>query len=130
MRRQVFGKQYDRCPEVCHVIRIMSLLVILFLAATEGQAAVVQDTVYTEGTWNFQRQDCGCPPCIQNCGFEWHDHFDMTFVYIFSPPLGQAIHAYSGAIPLGDVPIDSVRQAPLTGYVLDINAQANEEFQV
>jgi hypothetical protein len=111
--------------------RVAALLIALCLVTVSGVAGaeVVQDTVHTGNTWSFKTGDCGCPPCLEGCGFEWSDYFDMVIVFIFSPPLGTALHAYSGVIPLGDVPIDSVRQAPLTGYTFDINAQENEVFQ-
>jgi hypothetical protein len=114
--------------------RVAAFLIALTCLVTVSDVAaaeVVQDTVYTINTWSFRTGDCGCPPCIGGCsGFEWSDYFDMVIVFIFSPPLGTALHAYSGVIPLGDVPNDSVRQAPLTGYTNDINSQENEEFQV
>jgi hypothetical protein len=103
---------------------------LLPIVAKDARSEVVPDTVRSAGTWSFERADCGCPPCIENCPLSYGPQFfDIAMFFVTSPPLGQVLLTYFGGIALGDVPIDSVQQAPSTGYSDAIVADQNEEFQ-
>jgi hypothetical protein len=82
------------------------------------------------GSWIFNDGNCGCPPCDYACNIDQLPRLDLKWIYIFDPPLGNALCTPVGGQPLGDVPLDSVEVAPTAGYAVRIDSSYNEEFQV
>ena len=102
------------------------------LAPTYTSAELYSGFATTPNSWVFARFDCGCPPCTQGCGSYPYRApvLDFELGFVTSPPLGEVLFSHYGVIPLGIVPLDSVRVAPTDGYVDRIAADLNEEFQV
>jgi len=119
-----------RLPAVISILTA-AFLSICFLQKRDMVQAHVIDTEVTRltSTWDFSKADCGCPPCRESCRREDEAYYDCDLIFIFDPPLGNALITFAGGLPLGDVPIDSVDSVPVDGYAQSISANLNEQFQ-
>jgi hypothetical protein len=112
---------------ICGAFTIFSLaLPVVPLVHSEilrGSASMIG------GSWVFEDGNCGCPPCIHACSYDELYRLDLAWIYIFDPPLGNALCTPEGGQALGDVPLDSVEVAPASGYGFLIDAEENEELQ-
>jgi hypothetical protein len=104
---------------------------LLLLLAVPCCGEVLADSVLSPTwTWDFAKDNCACEPCSLGCPPGDQTPRDFGLAYVFDPPIGWALMAPSGGQPLGAIPIDSVRAAPVDGYVQFIDANDNEELTI